>query len=209
MRVCSVGGQAVMEGVMMKSPTGIAMAVRRADGNIVAEYKDFSTKAKKGTFWGLPIVRGCVAFVESLATGIKTTTQSANMYGADAFAEEEPTKFEKWLSKTFGKDIEDIVIGVALFLGILLAIGLFVFLPQLISSLLFGEGKSVWRSLVEGVLRVAIYIGYLFAGIFFKQSFNIRGKRFRRCRLFNRLVGFSRCGRRAFFSVCCHLVLGC
>lgn len=76
-----------MEGVMMKSPTGIAMAVRRADGNIVAEYKDFSTKAKKGTFWGLPIVRGCVAFVESLATGIKTTTQSANMYGADAFAE--------------------------------------------------------------------------------------------------------------------------
>ena len=127
-----------MEGVMMKSPTGIAMAVRRADGNIVAEYKDFSTKAKKGTFWGLPIVRGCVAFVESLATGIKTTTQSANMYGADAFAEEEPTKFEKWLSKTFGKDIEDIVIGVALFLGILLAIGLFVFLPQLISSLLFG-----------------------------------------------------------------------
>ena len=95
-----------MEGVMMKSPTGIAMAVRRADGNIVAEYKDFSTKAKKGTFWGLPIVRGCVAFVESLATGIKTTTQSANMYGADAFAEEEPTKFEKWLSKTFGKDIE-------------------------------------------------------------------------------------------------------
>ena len=163
MRVCSVGGQAVMGGVMMKSPTGIAMAVRRADGNIVAEYKDFSTKAKKGTFWGLPIVRGCVAFVESLATGIKTTTQSANMYGADAFAEEEPTKFEKWLSKTFGKDIEDIVIGVALFLGILLAIGLFVFLPQLISSLLFGEGKSVWRSLVEGVLRVAIYIGYLFA----------------------------------------------
>ena len=163
MQYSGIGGQAVMEGVMMKSPTGIAMAVRRADGNIVAEYKDFSTKAKKGTFWGLPIVRGCVAFVESLATGIKTTTQSANMYGADAFAEEEPTKFEKWLSKTFGKHIEDIVIGVALFLGILLAIGLFVFLPQLISSLLFGEGKSVWRSLVEGVLRVAIYIGYLFA----------------------------------------------
>lgn len=152
-----------MEGVMMKSPTGIAMAVRRADGSIVTEYSEFTSKAQKGTFWGLPIIRGCVAFVESLATGIKTTTQSANMYGEDAFADEEPSKFEKWLAEKLGKNIEDIVIGVGLFLGVLLAVGLFIFLPQLIASLIFGEGKSLWRSLVEGALRVVIYIGYLFA----------------------------------------------
>lgn len=163
MRNCTVGGQAVMEGVMMKSDTGIAMAVRRADGKIVTSYKEQTTKAKKGTFWGLPIVRGCVAFVESLATGIKTTTESANMYGEDIFETEEPTKFEKWLSKTLGKEIESIVIGVALVLGIALSVGLFIFLPQLISSLIFGEGKSVWRSLIEGLFRVGIYIGYLFA----------------------------------------------
>ncbi len=152
-----------MEGVMMRSPTGIAMAVRRADGKIVTQFKEQTSKAKKGTFLGLPIVRGCVAFVESLTTGIRTTMDSANMYGEDVFADEEPSKFEKWLSKTFGKDIEEVVMGVALVFGILLSIGLFVFLPQLISSLVFGEGKSIWRSLVEGVLRVAIYIGYLFA----------------------------------------------
>ncbi len=158
-----------MEGVMMKSDTGIAMAVRRADGKIVTSYKKSTTKAKKGTFWGFPVVRGCVAFVESLVTGIRTTTESANMYGEDLFEDEEPSKFEKWLSKTFGKDIEDVVIGVALVMGIALSVGLFVFLPQLISSLIFGEGKSIWRSLVEGLLRVGIYIAYLFACSSIKQ----------------------------------------
>lgn len=163
MRKCTVGGQAVMEGVMMKSDTGIAMAVRRADGKIVTSYSKQTSRAKKGTFWGLPVVRGCVAFVESLTTGIKTTTESAKMYGENAFVEEEPTKFEKWLSKVLGKNIEQIVIGLGMMLGLLFAVGLFIFLPQLVSSLIFGEGKGIWRSLVEGVLRVAIYIGYLFA----------------------------------------------
>jgi len=163
MRRCAVGGQAVMEGVMMKSEEGIAMAVRRADGKIVASYTAQTTRAKKGTFLGLPIVRGVVALFESLSTGMKTTTESAKMYGEDAFADEEPSKFEKWLAKTFGKSVENIVIGVAAVLGILLAVGLFMFLPQLIASLIFGEGKSVWRSLVEGLLRVAIYVGYLLA----------------------------------------------
>ena len=70
MRKCAVGGQAVMEGVMMKSDKGIAMAVRRADGKIVASYKNQVSKAQKGTFWGLPVIRGVVALVESLTTGM-------------------------------------------------------------------------------------------------------------------------------------------
>ena len=162
MRKCAVGGQAVMEGVMMKSDKGIAMAVRRADGKIVASYKNQVSKAQKGTFWGLPVIRGVVALVESLTTGMSTTMDSAKMYGEDAFADEEPTKFEKWLAKTFGKSVENIAITVALVLGVALAVGLFVLLPQLISSMIFGQTKSLWRSLVEGVLRVGIYIGYLF-----------------------------------------------
>lgn len=87
---------------------------------------------------------------------------SAKMYGEDAFADEEPTKFEKWLAKIFGKSVENIAITVALVLGVALAVGLFVLIPQLISSMIFGQTKSLWRSLVEGVLRVGIYIGYLF-----------------------------------------------
>ena len=118
MRKCAVGGQAVMEGVMMKSDKGIAMAVRRADGKIVASYKNQVSKAQKGTFWGLPVIRGVVALVESLTTGMSTTMDSAKMYGEDAFADEEPTKFEKWLAKTFGKSVEKIAITVALVLGV-------------------------------------------------------------------------------------------
>ena len=142
MRKCAVGGQAVMEGVMMKSDKGIAMAVRRADGKIVASYKNQVSKAQKGTFWGLPVIRGVVALVESLTTGMSTTMDSAKMYGEDAFADEEPTKFEKWLAKTFGKSVEKIAITVALVLGVALAVGLFVLLPQLISSMIFGQKST-------------------------------------------------------------------
>ena len=158
-----------MEGVMMKSDVGIAMAVRRDDGKIVTSYKNFKSKAQKGTFWGLPVVRGVVAFVESLATGMKTTTESAEMYG-ESFADEEPSKFEKWISKTFKVDIMDAVTAVAVVLGVVMAVGLFMFLPLFIAQLIFGKVPAgevdqyyVWRSLLEGVLRVVIYVAYLFA----------------------------------------------
>ena len=167
-RRCSVGGQAVMEGVMMKSDVGIAMAVRRADGKIVKSYQKFRSKAQKGTFWGLPVVRGVVAFVESLKTGMDTTTKSAELYG-EGF-EEEPSKFEKWLADKLHVDIMNVVMGVGIILGLALAVGLFMFLPQLIASLIFGKAVSgaadkyyVWRSLLEGLIRLAIYVGYLFA----------------------------------------------
>lgn len=166
-RRCSVGGQAVMEGVMMKSDVGIAMAVRRADGSIVKHYTKYRSKAQKGTFWGLPVVRGVVAFVESLKTGMDTTTKSAELLG-ESF-EEEPSKFEKWLADKLHVDIMDAVMGVGIVLGLALAVGLFMFLPQLIASLIFGKAAAsadkfyVWRSLLEGLLRLAIYVGYLFA----------------------------------------------
>ena len=95
MKKCSVGGQAVMEGVMMKAPGGIAMAVRDSKGRIILDYKEYQTKAQKGTFYGLPIVRGVVAFVESLTIGMNTLTKSAELIGDPI--DEEPTKFEKWL----------------------------------------------------------------------------------------------------------------
>lgn len=161
-RVSSVGGQAVMEGVMMKSPTGVALAVRRADGTIATRYDNWTTKAKKGTFLGLPIVRGVVTFIETLSTGMNTLTESAKLAGEDI--EEEPTKFEKWLSEKLGKSVESIVIGLAVILAIALSVGLFFLLPLGISSLVFGKAASVagvWKSLTEGLVRLIIFIGYL------------------------------------------------
>ncbi len=161
-RVSSVGGQAVMEGVMMKSPTGVALAVRRADGTIATRYDNWTTKAQKGTFWGLPIIRGVVTFIESLTTGMNTLTESAKLAGEDI--EEEPTKFEKWLSEKLGKSVESVVIGIAVILAVALSVGLFFLLPLGISSLIFGKAASVagvWKSLTEGLVRLIIFIGYL------------------------------------------------
>ena len=161
-RVSSVGGQAVMEGVMMKSPTGVALAVRRADGIIATRYDNWTTKAQKGTFWGLPIIRGVVTFIESLTTGMNTLTESAKLAGEDI--EEEPTKFEKWLSEKLGKSVESVVIGIAVILAVALSVGLFFMLPLGISSLVFGKAASVagvWKSLTEGLVRLIIFIGYL------------------------------------------------
>lgn len=151
-----------MEGVMMKSPTGVALAVRRADGIIATRYDNWTTKAQKGTFWGLPIIRGVVTFIESLTTGMNTLTESAKLAGEDI--EEEPTKFEKWLSEKLGKSVESVVIGIAVILAVALSVGLFFMLPLGISSLVFGKAASVagvWKSLTEGLVRLIIFIGYL------------------------------------------------
>jgi uncharacterized protein YqhQ len=161
-RVSSIGGQAVMEGVMMKSPTGIALAVRCADGTIATRSNSWKTKAQKGTFYGLPIVRGVVTFIESLSTGMSTLTESAKLAGEDI--DEEPTKFEKWLSEKLGKSVESIVIGLAVILAVALSVGLFFLLPLGISSLIFGKAASVagvWKSLTEGLIRLIIFIGYI------------------------------------------------
>ena len=161
MKKCSVGGQAVLEGVMMKSPDAIAMAVRRSNGEIVTDYKLSKSKAQKGTFWGLPIVRGVVSFVESLSTGMKTLTRSAELFGEEI--EEEPSKFEKWLERKFGKSAEKVIIGFAVFIAILLSVGLFILLPTFLSDLIFAgtAAAPIWRSLAAGGFRLLIFVGYI------------------------------------------------
>jgi uncharacterized protein YqhQ len=160
-KVCTVGGQAVMEGVMMKSQDGIALAVRKPDGEIATQYTPLRSKAQKGTFYGWPIVRGVVVFIESLTTGMGTLTESAKLAGEEL--DEEPSKFEKWLSEKLGKSVESVVIGLAVVIAVALSIGLFFVLPNLVSTLAFGKSdiSGIWKSLVEGLVRLAIFIGYI------------------------------------------------
>ena len=170
MKRCTVGGQAVLEGVMMKTPAGgIALAVRKSDGSIVKEFRNMQTRAKKGTFWGLPIVRGVVVFIESLVSGMKITTRSAELYGEGI--EEEPTKFEKWLADKLGKSAMDIALGVAVVLAAALAIGLFVFIPTFAVQLIpWGAGTAnIWKSLSEGFVRLLIFLLYIFGIGFMKD----------------------------------------
>lgn len=158
MKKSTIGGQAVMEGVMMKSPTGMALCVRKSDGTIAKEYRPYQSKAKKGSILGFPIIRGVVAFVESLKLGMQTTTHSVEMLGI----EEEPTKFDKWLEKKFGKAVDKIVMGIAVLLAAIISVGLFVALPLFLSDIIFPEDTPYfWVKLTEGGIRLLIFFGYL------------------------------------------------
>ncbi|MBQ2818009.1 MAG: DUF1385 domain-containing protein, partial [Clostridia bacterium] len=105
-----IGGQAVLEGVMMRSPADerMSIAVRKEDGSIVIESSPATPLTRKNKFYALPIVRGVVNFVSMLVMGYQTLTTSARLYGLE---EEEPSKFEKWLSEKLGKSTETIVMG--------------------------------------------------------------------------------------------------
>jgi len=162
---CSVGGQAVLEGVMMRNPSGgLALAVRRNDGEIVTEYSLQPTKAKKGTALGFPIIRGVVTFVESLVNGMRTTMHSAELYGID-IEEEEPSKFERWLAAKLGKSAMDVTMTLAVILAVLLAVGLFFFIPTFVTQLIpWGEKvPTILKSLTEGFARLAVFLVYLIA----------------------------------------------
>ncbi len=163
MKRCSVGGQAVMEGVMMRTMNGgIALAVRKADGTIETEFTP-KKNLNQNPILKWPVVRGVVAFVDSISTGMKTMTRSAELYGEAI--DEEPSRFEKWIANKTGKDVMDIAIVVAVVLAAALAIGLFVLLPSLVTQFIpwADDTPRIWKSLVEGFVRLLIFLGYISA----------------------------------------------
>lgn len=169
-RLGKVGGQAVMEGVMMRSPKQMATAVRRTDDQtIVVRTQPSTTVRSKYKILDLPLIRGVVNLVEMFILSFSTLTASTEMMGLeDELYSEEPSKFEKWLEKHFGKNLMNVVSGFAMVLGILLAMGLFIALPAFVTNLIFPEelDGDFWmnrlKCLVEGVLKVLIFIGYLY-----------------------------------------------
>lgn len=162
-RLGTVGGQAVLEGIMMKGKEKYAIAVRREDGTVSLSEHTFVSVRSKSRFLRLPIIRGIVGFVESMVLNFKTLSISAEQYGSLDEIEPE-TKFEKWISRKFGDKLLNIVMGISLFLGVLLALGLFMLLPTYATKgieALFSINLGVWKSAVEGVLKIAIFIAYI------------------------------------------------
>ncbi len=161
-RLARVGGSAVIEGVMMKAGDRASTACRTPDGKIAVVDKKFESARKKHKILGIPFLRGIVNFIESLTLSFSTLTLSAEMAGEDAVEKE--SKFEKWLKKTFGKSIFDFIMFIAGALGILLAIGLFTLLPNVIASgieHLAGRDLGIWTAAISGVLRMIIFIIYI------------------------------------------------
>ena len=158
-----IGGQAVLEGVMMRSPEYIALAVRRADGSIVLKRDPYVSPAKKHKWMGWPFIRGAVSMINMLGTGMKTLEESAKMSGE---TEEQPTKFELWLAKKLGKGVDKVVMGVAIVLAVAMSMGLFVLLPNLIIKLFPASatgGMLLIKNLVSGLVRTALLVGYMIA----------------------------------------------
>jgi uncharacterized protein YqhQ len=159
-RLGTVGGQAVLEGVMMKSKEYVALSVRQTDGKIKTEVEEAKTIASKHKFFRLPIIRGIVGFIESLILSTKTLSKSADMLGI----EEEESKFEKWLREKFGKSIAYVASAIGIVLGIVVSVGLFFVLPAVISDFVarFTDVKIV-KSLVDGFSKIIIFLVYLAA----------------------------------------------
>lgn len=157
-RLGTVGGQAVLEGVMMKSKDLVALSVRAEDGSISTEVEKYSSVRDKHKILNLPIIRGIVNFVEMMILSMKTLNKSADMLGI----EEEETKFEKWLKEKFGKSVASFAAAVGAVIGVLLSVGLFFVLPAIISDLTdkFTDIRII-KSLVDGVSKILIFIAYI------------------------------------------------
>ena len=156
----SVGGQAVMEGVMMQGPEKTALAVRRPDGKVALKIEPVKKLSDKYPILGWPIIRGVVNFVAQLASGMKMLMASAEMAGMD---EEEPSEFDKKVAKILHMKAEDVMMIYAVALAIVMVIGLFFVVPTAVESLLKWlsvENKFV-LNLTGGVLRMAMFLAYV------------------------------------------------
>ena len=155
----SIGGQALIEGIMMRGPKKIGICVRKPDGTIESKTEEVKSIKDKYKILGLPFIRGSVNFIEMMTIGYKALAFSAEAAGEEF--NEEPTKFEKWLSKKFNKSVLDIALYFALVLGIALSVGLFMVLPTFITGLFNSVLPSNWKTVIESVLKFAIFVVYV------------------------------------------------
>ncbi len=158
----SIGGQAVLEGVMMRGTQSMATAVRDGDGIIRVESKRLVPVKKRNLFFRLPIIRGVCSFIDSLFGGTKVLMRSAEVFG-----EGEPSKFEKWISEKLKVNVMGVVSTLSLILGLALAVLLFMWLPQTVRfgiEKLVGNGFSfgIWaKNFIEGGLKLIVFICYI------------------------------------------------
>ena len=159
----SIGGQALIEGILMRGPEKQAIAVRRPDGGIELKEEALTLIKERYPVLGLPFVRGSVTFLDSMVRGVKALMFSAQFYPEDGEETAEPSKFERWLEKKLGSEaVEQFVIYVAAALGVAFSVGLFILLPALLFGLLQDVIPSFFvRNLIEGGVRIALFLLYL------------------------------------------------
>ena len=160
MRYSGIGGQAVMEGVMMKNMDRYAVSVRKPNGKIETKVEECVSFAEKHPLFQLPVFRGMVNFLESMVIGMKTLNYSASFYEDEE--EQTESRTEQLLEKILGEKAEKIIMGIVLVFSLAISIGLFMILPYIASEAL---GKLIRNEYVilfmEGIIRIAIFLGYI------------------------------------------------
>lgn len=158
-----IGGQALIEGILMRGPKKQAAVVRNQEGGLETRVEDVTRIRERYPILGLPFVRGCINFLDSIVEGTKALMWSAEFYPEE---QAEPSRVEVWLEKTFGNGTAmKFVTSFAVVMGLLFSIGLFVLLPTGLTSglLYFFSDAPLWlRNLLEGVVKVVIFLSYLY-----------------------------------------------
>lgn len=166
---CNIGGQAVLEGVMMLGAKSMATAVRDETGRIQVESKRTKPLREKSVLRRIPFVRGALNFASTMYMGVKVLLRSTAVFDGET----EPTKFEKWCAKKLHVDAMSILMGFSVLLGVALAIGLFFVIPHFISMGLekwWGDSvHPIVYNLVEGVIRIIIFVAYVYLASLMKE----------------------------------------
>ena len=157
-----IGGQALIEGIMMRGPKKDAIVVRGKDG-LSVEVSDRKVY-KPGSFPAWPLIRGAVNFFDSQVVGVKALMRSADLAPEEYTESEQPSKFDQWLEKKLGNEkFQQALIGIAVAMGMAMSIGLFFLLPMIISSFFTGIVENVLLlHLLEGLVRILIFVAYIF-----------------------------------------------
>ncbi len=159
-RSCGIGGQAVLEGIMMKNKDAYAVAVRKADGSIVVDREEFQGVLHGSVWKKVPFVRGIFNFLDSMILGMRTLTYSASFYEEeeDKGTEEKHSLFEKM----FGEKAEDVAMGLTMVCSLALAVGIFMILPYFISGLLSSYVRNAsLTAIIEGLIRIFLFVLYV------------------------------------------------
>ncbi len=160
----SIGGQAIIEGVMMRGKDSYCMAVRNVNTKEISTYNE-PLKNNKPKFLKLPFIRGIVNFIDSMILGMKIITKSTEMSGLDEYTDDpkDMSKFDKWLEEKLGDKMSDYIVYFSVFLSLIISTCLFMILPVGISSVITKTFNiSLWGiGIVEGIVKFSIFLGYI------------------------------------------------
>ena len=160
MKYSGIGGQAVIEGIMMRNGDRYSVGVRKPDGEIAVEATEFRPYTERFALARVPFIRGSFAFVESMVIGMKTLMYSASFFEDDE--DSEPSGFELWLEKTFGDKLDKVIIGISIAAAFVMALVIFLWLPLFLAGLLNRViTNETLMAVFEGVIRVAIFVIYI------------------------------------------------